>query len=214
MALTTYTELKASIADWLNRGDLTTVIPDFITLLEARLKRHHAVERSREATITLDAQHVSLPTDCREVGELYFNDDTRQGPIDLMSPSALAKARGINGWVTSSYPRAAAFTRDGSGRQQLLLAPTPDTSYTAGIEYVQTLTPLSGSNEDNWVLLEHPDVYLFGSLVHSAPYLKDDSRLATWKTTLDEALAELDALVDRETYGANTLVQRPQRAIG
>jgi hypothetical protein len=79
---------------------------------------------------------------------------------------------------------------------------------------VQTLTPLSGSNEDNWVLLEHPDVYLFGSLVHSAPYLKDDSRLATWKTTLDEALAELDALVDRETYGANTLVQRPQRAIG
>ena len=32
MALTTYTELKASVADWLNRTDLTNVIPDFISL--------------------------------------------------------------------------------------------------------------------------------------------------------------------------------------
>jgi len=35
MALTTYTELKASIADWLNRSDLTAAIPDFISLAEA-----------------------------------------------------------------------------------------------------------------------------------------------------------------------------------
>ena len=32
MSLTTYTELKASIADWLLRDDLTAVIPDFIAL--------------------------------------------------------------------------------------------------------------------------------------------------------------------------------------
>ena len=32
MALTTYSELKTSIADWLNRSDLTTQIADFIAL--------------------------------------------------------------------------------------------------------------------------------------------------------------------------------------
>ena len=37
MALTTYTELKAAIADWLNRSDLTSQIPDFITLAEAEM---------------------------------------------------------------------------------------------------------------------------------------------------------------------------------
>ena len=36
MALTTYTELKASVADWLNRTDLTAAIPDFITLAESK----------------------------------------------------------------------------------------------------------------------------------------------------------------------------------
>ena len=39
MALTTYTELKASIADWLNRSDLTAAIADFISLAEAQIER-------------------------------------------------------------------------------------------------------------------------------------------------------------------------------
>jgi len=38
MALTTYTELKSSLADWLNRSDLTSVIPDFISLAEAQME--------------------------------------------------------------------------------------------------------------------------------------------------------------------------------
>ena len=35
MALTTFSGLKSSIADWLNRSDLTTQIADFIALTEA-----------------------------------------------------------------------------------------------------------------------------------------------------------------------------------
>ena len=42
MALTTYTELKTSVGDWLNRTDLTTVIPDFIALAEAQRLLHDA----------------------------------------------------------------------------------------------------------------------------------------------------------------------------
>ena len=39
MPLSNYTELTASIADTLNRDDLTAVIPDFIKLAEAQLNR-------------------------------------------------------------------------------------------------------------------------------------------------------------------------------
>ena len=35
MALTTFSGLKSSIADWLNRSDLTNQIADFIALTEA-----------------------------------------------------------------------------------------------------------------------------------------------------------------------------------
>ena len=40
MALTTYAELKTSVGDWLNRSDLTTAIPDFISLAEAQIERN------------------------------------------------------------------------------------------------------------------------------------------------------------------------------
>ena len=39
MALTTYAELKTAIGDFLNRDDLTSVAPDFITLAEADINR-------------------------------------------------------------------------------------------------------------------------------------------------------------------------------
>jgi hypothetical protein len=39
MALDTYSNLKTSIANYLNRSDLTSYLGDFITLTEARLNR-------------------------------------------------------------------------------------------------------------------------------------------------------------------------------
>src|SRR6056300_52465 len=62
MALSNYTELKASIADFLNRDDLTTVIPDFITLAEAQINRdirHYEMEN--RATADLDQQYLDRP---------------------------------------------------------------------------------------------------------------------------------------------------------
>lgn len=39
MTITTYTELKAAIADWLLRDDLTAVIPSFIALVGCKVMR-------------------------------------------------------------------------------------------------------------------------------------------------------------------------------
>ena len=39
MSLTSYTELQQAIADWLERADLATRIPDFIVLFEAAANR-------------------------------------------------------------------------------------------------------------------------------------------------------------------------------
>ena len=39
MSISNFTELKSSIADFLNRDDLTAVIPTFIKLAEADMNR-------------------------------------------------------------------------------------------------------------------------------------------------------------------------------
>jgi hypothetical protein len=52
MAITTFAELKTAIASWLDRSDLTSTIPDFITLFESVANRRLRV-RQMEKTITL-----------------------------------------------------------------------------------------------------------------------------------------------------------------
>ena len=74
MALTTFAELKASIADWLNRSDLTTVIPDFITLAEHQMERevrhYKMIERSNA---NLDSRYSQVPSGWLETIRFTLN---------------------------------------------------------------------------------------------------------------------------------------------
>jgi len=63
MALANYTELKATIADFLDRTDLTTVIPAFIELAEAQMNRDIRHWRMEErATSNINTEYSNLPT--------------------------------------------------------------------------------------------------------------------------------------------------------
>jgi hypothetical protein len=63
MALATYADLQSQIANWLARDDLTTYIPDFITLFECAAARKLKV-RLQESTTNVDAnqRRCDLPT--------------------------------------------------------------------------------------------------------------------------------------------------------
>jgi hypothetical protein len=50
---------------------------------------------------------------------------------------------------------------------------------------------LDAGNSSNWLLLKAPDVYLWGSLKASAPWLEDDARIQVWETLYQQALSEL-----------------------
>ena len=64
MALSNYTELQASVAAFLNRSDLSSVIPDFITMAEAEFNRTLKVrEMSVRTRAPIDSQYVKLPAD-------------------------------------------------------------------------------------------------------------------------------------------------------
>ena len=70
MAISTYSELKTAIANFLARDDLTSVIPDFIQLAEATMSREletRSQEKRATATLTADDEYIALPTDLREV---------------------------------------------------------------------------------------------------------------------------------------------------
>ena len=76
MALDNFTNLKASIADWLNRSDLTNVIPDFISLAEAQLNRElRHYKQQEKATALIDTQYSATPPDWLQTVRFHLNDD-------------------------------------------------------------------------------------------------------------------------------------------
>lgn len=86
---------------------------------------------------------------------------------------------------------------------ELLVGPTPDQSYTAEATYFEALQALSGSNATNSIILEAPDIYLWGSLMQAEKYLENDDRVATWKTDFAECVEELNGKRQTEEYSAS-----------
>lgn len=176
MAITSYDLLKSAIADELNRQDLTSVIPTWISLAEANFNRtiRHRKMLCR-ATAELDSQFTALPSDFLEAKNVQLNTSTPYS-LEYLTVEAADKFR-YSYYTTSGSPKY--FTILG---ETLEVVPTPSSDYTIELTYYKKLTPLSDSVSSNWLLASHPDLYFYASLQHSAPYLKDDERIALWST--------------------------------
>lgn len=202
MALTNYSELKASIAEFLNRDDLTSIIPTFISLAEAQINRsvrHWRMEN--RAVATADEQYLSRPGDWVETVRMTVSADTVR-TVDLVSRVALSDMRAQQLGATG-VPRY--YTNSENAFE---LYPTPDGDYEIETLYLQKIPALSDSNTTNWLLTDHPDVYLYGALVHSAPYLQDDQRAATWAQMYGAAVQAANMSSEKAKHSGSGLTPK------
>lgn len=196
MAITTYTELKAAIADWLLRTDLTAVIPNFIALAEADINRSVKHWRMESQTdLAASSQYTALPSDFIEVARATA-EGARPYRLELASRGDIQELRMARA-DTAGVPRLYAITGG-----DLELYPTPGEATTIDLQYIARPEALSDSNATNWLLTYHPDVYLYGALMQSAPYLKDDERLGVWVAAYRAAVEGVNIDGQRGRYGA------------
>jgi hypothetical protein len=195
--VTTYSGLVTSIGLWLERSDLGTMIPDFITLFEARMNRIlRTPEMEVTDDLTIDAERVDLPTDFLQMRALYINGDPRAE----LEPVSLGTLRTKYALQATGQPECYAIS--GS---ELVFGPAPDTDYDAVITYYGKLDPISTDAETNWLISSHPDIYLRGVLLEAEFYGWNDDRLPLLKGAQDEAIDELMAQGRRKQYGAAPL---------
>lgn len=197
MSLSNYATLCLSVADWLNRTDLTATIPDFVTLCEAEMKRR--VRRSStRTTISISLEETTPPADMAELRSAYLEtgSPTRDVPLRLCTPEMLSERR-ARGSAVAGRPTDIAIIAG-----KIVVAPTPDQAYTARIVYFTQLTALTGT-ATNPILTEAPDAYLFGTLLQAAPYLENDDRAAVWKEKFDAAIEQLNKVRSDEEHNAS-----------
>jgi len=204
--IATYAELQAAIADTLNRDDLTAEIPTFIRLAESRIDRDiRHWRQERRASVTLDEQYNDiLPTDFLQPIRLQVTD-APTSEVSLMSMSQMMQRREVASDVTG---RPSNYCLTGG---EIEVYPTPSATFEASLVYYGRIAALSGTNTTNWLLSEAPDVYLYGALVHTAPYLKDDARMQVWEAFFKLGIDTLNGTSDDAKFGGTGLVMKTRR---
>lgn len=194
MAITTYSDLQTTVANYLARSDLTVQIPDFIRLAEIRLRRDLRIRQMMNAATTTttggDAT-VALPSDFLEVRDLVVQTNPVR-PVNYISPSVFSRnARVTESGVPLDYTILAT---------EFKFAPVPDTAYTLEIVYYAAPPYLTDSNTNNVFLANCPDLLLYASLVEAEPYLMNDSRIQVWAGMYDRGVASLNTSDESAQY--------------
>lgn len=199
MAISTYNELVSALSEWLVRSDLPAVIPTFIANAEATFRRDPRIRQLVISTLPINAASVGLPGDFKRMESVSLNGPSPYyWELDIVSPGSLSKWIGPSG--TNRPPRVAAIVESSN---TLYVAPVPNQAYDCRLAYWRTIPSLGDTTPSNWLLAEHPDIYLYGALIESAPYLKDDERVPLWRAEYERRIQELDAYADQSQFSGS-----------
>jgi len=199
MSVTNYGELKSTIADFLNRSDLTSVIPTFIDFAEAEFNRNLRVRQMvLRAEAQIDARFSAVPADFIEAKDLVIVTTNPVTPLEFITQQEMAQERNTT-YTAAATPKY--FSVVGS---QFEFVPTPDQQYSLEMSYFAKIDALSADTDTNWLLTDYPDIYLYTSLMHSAPYLKDDERIGVWAQLAAKAREELIARDASSSFNGST----------
>ena len=204
MALSSYSGLKTSIANWLNRSDLTSEIEDFIVLAEKDFNSKLRIRQmiSTDSSFSINAETVALPTGFLQVRDFFITSGGTKYALQYITPAQMDQIKGSS---TSGQPST--YTIVGTNFR---FAPTPASTYTGTLNFYKEFDPLSDSNTSNYILANHPAIYLYGSLYHSANFLGGvEPRLVQqWQQMYATALERLERNDREDQYGNAPLQQR------
>ena len=203
MSITTYSELKAAVANFLNRDDLTAVIPTFIALAEAQIQRDvRSNKMMARSQAQIETRYLDLPADWVETIRLHVADGTGHR-LELTSLDDMLQERASHNGAGAGRPSL--YAHIGTSIE---VYPEPATTYDLELMYYQKIAALSDSNTSNWLLADAPDVYLYGALMQSAPYLVDDARIQVWAQLYGNATASINTRAEEARFSGTGLRMR------
>jgi len=205
VAINTYATLVSAATEWLARDQDTTLIariPDFIKLCEAKLNRTLFVPQMEVRSTTVvdtgstEPEFISLPSDFQTMRRIRLSSVTGKPPLCFLSGSQIDSKRYDRDNVTGQPTH---YSIIGS---EIELLPTPNDDYTIEMVYRAYIPALTASNTTNWLLTLAPDLYLYGTLLESAPYIKEDGRVQVWGSAFATVLGDLNLLGARQSFDA------------
>lgn len=199
--ITSYSTLLTEVASWLARSDLTSAIPGFVQNFEERFFRqpknfgpwmHSSLSISFSSTATVPSDYLAMKI-------AYLNGQSERPLI----ASSLEQ-------VLQSYPRTSSgkprwIARDGT---TFVFGPLPDGTYTLNGTYFAKPTVLRSYASDaaaHWLVVNAPDLLLYGALMEAQPYVMNDKRFPLWDAKYKEAVQDYRDLMKAQNVSGGSM---------
>jgi hypothetical protein len=221
MPISNYGELKIAVADLIDRHDIEpTIVADWIKMAESKMNRllKHNRVYCRGATIGWRSNLlIPLPEDWLEGHNIEVivakdNPEDPTSPLDGERYQLVYQSSDLIDMMrqgrTPTIPSYTFF--DGV----IEIYPDPKAEFRVQMDYYKKVPALITDLQTNWMLTEHPDLYLYGAAVHSAPFLRDDMRIPMWDKMATEGIFQLNERNDRSRTSGSRLARRVAYSLG
>lgn len=218
MSITTHDQLLTAVADYLGaRGtDLASVDDDFVLLCEARLNYGNADpdprlqspalrcrEMEQRATATATGEFIALPTDYLAMKALKLTGTSPPRQLKAMPKMQFDAVLDTSDSGTPVWYEVI--------NNEIRLAPIP-TSSALEILYYKKI-PALVSNDPNWLLSDHPGIYLYGTLLEAAIYIKEDSDFERFGRQFSSMVTSLNNMEEEGAHASPLVARSEVRAI-
>lgn len=208
MSISTYAELKTAVDAYMHASSgLTAEIPDFIRAAEdmiaygldlpgRKIKPLRITDMEVRATASISTQYVAWPTDALTIRTIQINGtETRR--LEYLTPEQIDRRTGGS---TSGEPIM--YTNIG---REFQFAPTPDGTYTCEITYLKKYAAFSADADYNWLLTNHPFVYLYGALGHGFDFIMDTEHADRYYAKYASLIQGLNTSEEKAKYSGSSL---------
>jgi|TARA_R110002020_G_scaffold86244_3_gene212537 hypothetical protein len=199
MAINTYSTLQTAVANWLDRNDLTDRIPEFISLAEAtfnRVLRLRAMETTVADATPSGSKEDALPSGYLQMREIHLST-TPVVSLAYITPEIMYRIRAGS---TSGKPNSYTIVGD-----NILFGPTPDGAYDYSMTYYKAFDALADNAPTNWLVLNAPDLYLYGTLLQAEPFLMNDERVPLWERGVRQVINDLQQQDDKDRHSGSEM---------
>jgi len=181
-----YTEIINTALQYSDREDADIVnnMDSFLRVVESRINRNVRVMQmsTRSIVLTVEDQHYfGLPKLFAGIRDIEIrNKDAIKGETCVYaSPEQMNNHSADSGRI---YYTIVA--------NQIQISP-PQDDKVLEIVYYQRLTPLSESDNNNWLSERYPDCYIFALLVEIEAFVKNMEGIQMWEQRLQATISEL-----------------------
>lgn len=202
--MTTYTQLQSDIATWLDRDDLTTLIPTFIRISEQEIYRKLRIIEMEEISYTplsTISQYYDLPPRFIAARNIYI-DTSPNKKLGYVTPEQMSLTTPSNN--SNSSPTQYTIV-DGKFKLDIILAASTNNLF---ISYYRKFAELSASNTTNWLLDNAYALLLYGGILSSELYLYNDKRIPLIRTEFARIIEELNEQAVEGRHSGGSLMIR------